>query len=150
MRGFETTITIRASREAVWQVLADIGAIDRWNPGVRRSFVTTGQADGPGAGRHCDLGGRGYLVEEVVEWVPGECLTMRIVDTNLPFRSADIRFTLEADGGRTRVTVAPLYALRFGLLGRLMDLLFFRRAYRRGMRALLMGLKEYVEEGQMA
>ena len=33
--------------------------------------------------------------EEVVRHEPGRALTMRITETNLPFQSADIRFTLE-------------------------------------------------------
>lgn len=148
MGTFRTAITIQAPRETVWEVVADIGAIDRWNPGVLESHRTTQEGDGLGAGRHCDLGAKNYLVEEVVEWEPPKRLTMRITDTNLPFETADIRFTLEPDDGATRVTVSPLYRLRFGLLGRLLDLLFVRRTYRKGMLALLQGLKRYVEDGR--
>ncbi len=74
-----------------------------------------------------------------------QALTMRIVGTNLPFRSADIRFTLEDHGGETQVTVSPVYALKFGILGRVLDSLFVRRQYRRGMVNLLQGLKQNVE-----
>jgi uncharacterized protein YndB with AHSA1/START domain len=55
MTSFETEIKIDAPAGKVWQVLADIGTISRWNPGVVASHVTTDQTTGVGAGRHCDL-----------------------------------------------------------------------------------------------
>jgi hypothetical protein len=86
-----------------------------------------------------------YLDEEVVEWVPGRVLTMRIVGTNLPFETADIRFTLEGNDRRTTVTVAPSYHMKFGWLGAVLDAVAVRARYRRGMVNLLRGLKEHVE-----
>ncbi|MEO6457712.1 MAG: SRPBCC family protein [Chloroflexia bacterium] len=146
MSSFTTETRIDAPVDKVWAALADIGAIHRWNPGVVQSHVTTDSASGIGAGRHCDLGGRNYLKEEVVEWSMGKRLTMRITDTNLPFKSADIRFRLQAGGSSTIVTVSPDYSLKFGLLGKMLDRLYVRGNYMKGMRALLSGLKRHVED----
>jgi len=71
MSGFTREITINAPVEQVWEALGDIGSISRWNPGVVRSHVTTEKTKGVGAGRYCNLGGKNYLDEEVVEWEPG-------------------------------------------------------------------------------
>ncbi len=145
MSGFERSTCIKAPVASVWEVLADIGSIADWNPGVVRSYVTGDRAGDVGAARHCDLGGKNYLDEEVVEWEEGRLLTMRVVGSNMPFKTADIRFTLSAKGEGTAVTVAPAYSLRGGILGRLMDGLVVRRMYIRGMEALLSGLKAHVE-----
>ena len=72
---------------------------------------------------------------------------MRIIETNLPFKTADIRFSLEQRSTQTLVTVSPTYVLKFGLLGRLMDVVFVHSQYRKGMANLLKGLKQYVEQG---
>jgi hypothetical protein len=101
-----------------------------------------------GACRYCNLGGKNYLDEEVVEWEVGKRLTMRITGTNLPFKSADIRFTLQADNGSTVVTVSPDYSLKFGPVGALMDRFYVRGTYEKGMNSLLKGLKEHVESGK--
>jgi hypothetical protein len=116
-----------------------------WNPGVQESHLTSDLDSCLGATRHCDLGGRNYLDEEVVEFVSGEALTMRITNTNLPFQHADIRFRLEPEGKATRVSVSPEYRMKFGPLGGLMDRVMVRRTYQKGMRSLLRGLKEHVE-----
>lgn len=145
MGTFKTDIRIDAPISDVWEVLADVGTIHRWNPGVVSSHLTTAEATGVGAGRHCDLGGRNYVDEEVVAWEAGQRLTMRIIGTNLPFKAGDVRFSLRPDDNATIVTVSPEYALKFGLFGKILDLLYVRRAYLKGMEALLAGLKAHVE-----
>ncbi len=155
MAQFSTDIIINATREEVWSVLSDIGTIAQWNPGVKESYGTSEQPDGPGATRFCDLGGKNYLNEEVVQWKFCEKLTMRVVDSNMPFESADIHFTLEDANGptkvgttkvnKTQVTVTPEYRLKYGVVGQLMDRFYVRNSYENGMKNLLRGLKEYVE-----
>ncbi len=147
MTTFSEQIGIRSDKSRVWGALADIGSIHRWNPGVADSRLTSEGEVGLGSERRCELGGKNYLDEKVVEWTHGETLTMRIIKTNLPFKSADIRFTLEQQGSQTLVTVSPAYILKFGFLGRLMDWVFVRWQYRKGMANLLKGLKQYVEQG---
>ena len=149
MSTFETEINIEAHIEQVWDALADIGSIYQWNPGVHESYATSDEASGLGATRFCDLGGKNYLNEEVVEFETCRKLTMRVTGTNMPMEKADIHFTLEADGDHTRVTCAPAYTLKYGPLGSLMDRFFVRGTYEKGMQSLLRGLKEHVE-GQAA
>jgi uncharacterized protein YndB with AHSA1/START domain len=145
MGSFATETKIEAPITEVWQALGEIGDIYRWNPGVRAWHTTSEQGDGLGATRYCDLGGKNYLDEEVVLWQPNEKLTMRITGTNLPFATADIRFTLHAENGSTVVTVSPLYKLKYGVMGELLDRVYVRKSYQKGMEALLAGLKAHVE-----
>jgi uncharacterized protein YndB with AHSA1/START domain len=145
MHTFSTQTTIKAPVTEVWETLADIGSIYQWNPGVIESHTTSKPETGPGASRHCDLGGNNYLDEEVAEWQPEKKITMRITDTNLPFKSADIRFTLQANDIGTVVTVSPLYELKFGLLGRLLNQIYVENNYKSGMEKLLAGLKNFIE-----
>lgn len=70
---------------------------------------------------------------------------MRISRTNSPFEVLYARFRLAAEGESTRVAVSPRYQLKYGVLGVLLDWLFVRLRYRRGIRLLLAGLKKYVE-----
>lgn len=146
MGSFATETTIEASVTAVWQALSAIGEIYQWNPGVRASHTTSEQTEGEGATRFCDLGGKNYLDEAVVLWQPNEKLTMRITGTNLPFATADIRFSLQPVGEQTIVTVSPIYKLKFGVLGQLLDRVYVRNNYQNGMKSLLAGLKQFVEQ----
>lgn len=145
MPHFSKEVTIDADVATVWAVLADIGNISVWNPGVVSSNVTTDQAQGVGAGRHCDLEGKNYLDEEVVEWVDNDKLTIRIIGSSMPFKSADIHFRLIKQDNGTKVTVAPEYELKYGVIGTVLDKVFVNRVYQKGMQQLLDGLKQHIE-----
>ncbi len=144
MSTFKETITINATAQTVWALLADIGTIAVWNPGVVSSKTTNSEA-GIGAARHCAISDTQSLDEEVIEFEPMRAITFRITQSTMPFQFADIRFTLNADAQGTTVTVSPLYALKYGLLGRLLDGLIVKRVYRKGMKGLLGGLKSHAE-----
>ena len=146
MTEFAVSTTINAPINIVWAALADIGNIADWNPGVQASRTTSDQTEGVGSQRYCDLGGKNYLNEEVVTWRENEAITFRIVETNMPFDSADIRFTLTETSGGTHVTCSPVYKLKFGLLGTLLDRAFVKRTYSSGMGDLLAGLKAHCEQ----
>ncbi len=144
MTTFTETIEIDAPVNQVWATLADVGSIADWNPGLIGSKATN-DIVGVGATRFCDIDGRQNLDEEVVLFEPERSITFRITRSTLPFRSADIAFTLTAHGQTTGVSVSPNYRLKYGIVGRLLDKAFVAKAYRLGMRGLLSGLKEQAE-----
>ena len=41
MSTFSTKIRINAPKEKVWEVLAEVGDIYKWNPGVSNSYSTS-------------------------------------------------------------------------------------------------------------
>ena len=145
MTEFVESILIEAPPEKVWLVLADIGNIADWNPGVVQSKKTTPGEVKVGSCRRCNLGGKNYLNERVISFEPTRTMTIRVTETNLPFAHADIRFALVTQEEGTLVTVSPQYQLKYGALGRILDWFMVRRQYRKGMRGLLHGLKKYVE-----
>lgn len=144
MTTFTETIEIDAPVHQVWATLAAVGSIADWNPGLIASEATN-DVVGVGAARFCDIDGRQNLDEQVIEFEPERSITFRITRSTLPFRSADIAFALTAYGQRTDVSVSPNYFLKYGIVGRLLDKAFVAKAYRRGMRGLLTGLKEQAE-----
>ncbi len=148
MGEFAESIVISAPIEQVWGSLADIGSIYLWNPGVKASHQTTNGEVGVGSCRHCNLGGKNFLDEEVVTFDPPRQITFRITNSNMPFQSADIRFTLkQKKTEETSVTVSPIYQLKYGPIGKLLDAVMVRNQYQKGMGELLQGLKNHVEGG---
>ena len=150
MASVSSNIHIGAPKEQVWEVLADLGGIYKWNPGVSSSHYTSEQTKGDGATRHCDLvNPRGYLEERALEWREGEGYVIDIYDSNLPIEKNVVTFSLTAEGDGTTVTVTPDYKLKYGLLGSLLDRLWARRQMQKGFDAMLAGLKHHVETGEL-
>lgn len=141
----QATTLIAAPPSPVWAILADIGTISRWNPGVRHSESTSDARSGEGATRHCDLPGGPYPQERAVDWIEGESFRIEILDSNLPLPHSTLRFTIEPADGGTRVVVKPEYEPSAGRLGSLLDRLLVRRLYDHGFDDLLRGLKEHAE-----
>lgn len=119
-----------ATRDSVWAVLADFGAISRWGGGVDHSELLSAVNGGIGTERRIQVG-RNALREQVVRWEPGRGLSYRV--TGLPPRFA-VTSTWELSDApegtsvvlRTEVTGPPfvtqLVARRMGRAGdRLLD-----------------------------
>jgi hypothetical protein len=134
--------SIAAAPASVWALLQDFAHIDAFNPNLRRSFrIGDAPSEGLGAERQCDLAdGRNWIRERVVDWRPGDGYTVEITEGTLPIR--DIRTKLgvlpESRGSRAYMEIS--YRPKYGLLGRLLDLVMLRRTMRRLMTKVLDGL----------
>ena len=144
-----STTWIDAPVEKVWSVLADLGAIYKWNPGVAKSHSTSETAQGDGATRHCDLDEKNYLKERAFDWREGEGFKIDVTETSLPLKSNIVTFAIAAEGDGTRVTVTADYVLKFGPVGALMDMLFAKRQMQQGFDDMMAGLKYHVETGEL-
>lgn len=121
------TRTIAAAPAAIWEVLADFGALSRWAEGVDHSCLLRDGADPIGMARRVQVG-RDTLVETIVSFDPGRELAYDI--SGLPgWISVSNRWNLRADtAGRTTVTLtgtvrtrpAPLRAIGERVITRLM------------------------------
>ncbi len=151
MGSFTAQIKIDAPKERVWEVLADLGNIYKWNPGVVHSYSTSEEPGGEEATRHCDVQQgplKGYLEERAFDWREGEGYKIEIIDTNFPNKGAVVEFSVKEAKGGTVVEASPVYQLKFGILGYVIDRVFFERQFRKAMAGLLAGLKHHVETGE--
>ncbi len=150
MGSFTTSVRIKAPKERVWEVLSDLGAIYKWNPGIAHSYTTSEVATGENAMRQCDLPDGGFLRERAFNWSEGEGFTIEVYETSLPLKESFVDFRATPEGEGTVVNLRMDYKLKFGPVGVLLDAAFVGRQARKGMTDLLTGLKDYVETGKQA
>jgi len=138
MAEFTITRPIDAPVEHVWEVLHDFGDIQRWNPGVAKSVLTSEGPVDEGSTRRCDFSPFGAVLERIDHIEPGQRMTVNLYETfKLPISGAVADFTLAPDGDGTVLTVH--YAYTLNRLGRFMK----RRTdtlLRRGLGGLAKGL----------
>jgi uncharacterized protein YndB with AHSA1/START domain len=115
--------TIGAQPQAIWDVLADFGAISSWAPDADHSCLLNAGADGitTGTARRVQLG-RNTLVERIIEFDPPTALAYSI--EGLPPRLGALanRWTLRPAGDGTAVTITSTIAGSgpiAGVLGRI-------------------------------
>jgi mxaD protein len=79
------TVTIDAPADQVWAKCGDFDALDRWHPAVAKDTLTKGKNNVPGAVRHLDIKGGGYVNEELLHYsAKDHYYSYRILDSVLP------------------------------------------------------------------
>lgn len=146
------TRTLNVGADRAWAALADFGNIANFHPGLSGSHLLDGSAlAGVGAERRCDLKDRNYLVERVLHWQEGHAYTVDIIDTSMPLRRATATLRVEPiDAHHCQASMQVDMTLKFGLLGKVMEVLAARGVMRRTMVGILNGLETFTTRHQDA
>lgn len=146
MTRVTSEIRIDASKDKVWNVVADLGSVSVWNPAIANSHYTSEAKEGLEASWHCDFPGGAYVEERATEWDAGEAFTYELYEGTVPFASLNGTFTLVDDGGGTIVNFAIDYDLKADVP---VDPQVLERQNREELLPLILAsLKHYVETGE--
>ena len=142
-------IRINASKNKVWEIISDLGGIENYHPGVKKSYYTSEIRKGVGASRFCGLLPMGSIEESATEWEEGEGYVLEVLSGEKlpPFKRAYIRFSLKEEGQETLATISFDYILKYGPIGRLLDVWKVRPMFRKVIPRVLDGLKQNSENG---
>lgn len=137
MGHFTVSRQIDAPVGRVWEVLDDFGDIQRWNPGVTTSELTTEGDVSLGSERVCDLKPVGTIKERITSYSTGEHMTIHIYEmSKLPLKEGIAEFSLAPRNGGTEVTIDYRYSASV----RLMEP-FMKKPLMKGLGGLLKGLQ---------
>jgi len=139
------TKNIAASADRAWAALADFGNIANFHPGLSGSYLLDGSAaSGVGAERRCDIKDGNYLVERVRDWHEGQSYTIDIIESSMPVRRATATLSVKPiDAHHSQAAMVVDMTMKFGLLGKVMEVLMARAAMRRTMVGILDGLDTF-------
>lgn len=123
MREITVARTLNVSPTAVWSVLADYSAIERWNRSVKKSHTTNGVTTGLGAQRYCKMAPAGSLTETITSWEPEELMVVTIDSTSMiPIGQGVVDYALKPAAGAGRSTAMEIryaFVVKGGPIGRL-------------------------------
>jgi uncharacterized protein YndB with AHSA1/START domain len=131
--------------ERVWELLSDLEAVERYNPGVRSAAVQGNQRKGVGAERSCELEPGGRVVERVTHWEDGRAVGLEVVESDWPIHYMRWVTRVDRAGGGSVITQELDYAVKFGPLGWLMDQLMMRRKLTRTLDSVFKSLVDHAE-----
>jgi hypothetical protein len=126
--------------ERVWSLLADLEAVQTYNPGVREAKIRGSQRTGVGATRVCELLPKGRVVERVTHWEEGRALGLEVAESDWPIHFMRWVTRVEPAAGGTRISQALEYRVKFGPLGWLLDRLAMERKLRTTLDAIFASL----------
>ena len=143
-------VIINASKDKVWEAIADFGNIYKLSPNVAKSYSTTEKKQGVGAERHCDFTSMGVQVEErISEWNEGESMKIEIYQSkNMPMiKDIEAFFKVESQGDKTKLTGTFEYGMS-NAIGNLLNSLSMKNMNKKGWVQFLAGIKHHVETGE--
>src|SRR5437762_1728349 len=114
-------IRIDAPVDAVWRAIADLAAVDKFNPLVASARYISQQREGVGAARHCELKPKGWVEERIWEWTPRRALGLEVSASEYPMVFMRWKTELAPDGSVTRVTQDITYKVKLGVRDRIVD-----------------------------
>ena len=142
---FRRSRTIAAEAQAVWDVLADFGAISSWAGIVDHSCLLSPsvQGVGPGTVRRVQVG-RDALVERITEFDPPRALAYDVEGFPRQLRHLNNRWTLSPANGGTFVTLTTTIEIGHNPLQQLAERAVVRFSAKQ-LDTMLTGLAERLE-----
>ncbi len=138
-------VPAKCAPERVWALLADLAAVQHYNPGVKSAALLGDRRGGVGAMRSCDLAPSGRVVERVTHWEEGAALGLEVVESDWPIRAMSWITRVVPDGDGCRIVQELVYEPKFGLLGWLLDRLVMERKLRSTLDDVLASLARHAE-----
>jgi ligand-binding SRPBCC domain-containing protein len=139
-------ILIQAPVDKIWNVLATPGLLEKYDPAVLKSSVISDVGAGLSAKRRVEMrDGKNWFEEKITVYKPNEALTYELTACSFPVHKLKHSYTFEKAGDQTKVTQIMEYTVKFGLPGRLLDVLVIRRQSDAGIKKFFAGLKSYVQ-----
>ena len=146
MATIHNEITINASVEKIWEALANVEMLDKYDPNVKQSTALTTIKGGLGAKRKVLMrDGKNWFDEKITVFKPNEALTYQLTDCSFPIKGLTHSYSFENIGTQTKVKQEMQYTVKFGFFGKLLNAIMIRKQSDTGIKKFFAGLKSYVE-----
>jgi hypothetical protein len=145
-------VVVGISADAAWEKLSNLELAHKYVPGLVGTEITTQKKSGIGTSRKVYRSPTDAMDETVVEWEDGRGFVLRLHYGNTgapaPFRRAWFRYWIE-DGNEEQATLSLTlgYEMRWGVLGRLLQLLGTNWFVQRQVSVIAKRLAQYYETG---
>lgn len=140
-------IVIQAPLMEIWEELAHLENLEKFDPTVKRSVALSPHKTGVGAKRKVDmLDGKNWFEETCTTCEPGKSLTYELTACTFPIHQLSHSYRFEDLGLQTRVVQVMEYRMKYGLFGKILDAMLVQKQTATGIRKFFSGLKAHVEK----
>ena len=143
-------IKINAPVEKVWRSLANLESAKFTNSMVKTVKIISQNKEGVGSARHCDFKDGKFVEERVTVFEPNKLISFELYKHQWPLIFMRWTNKLEKHGNNTLLISDTEYELKFGIFGKIMNILIMRRKFSQIIDDALGKLKRYVETGAVA
>jgi ligand-binding SRPBCC domain-containing protein len=139
-------VTIQAPIEQIWKALSNIEELEKYDTTVKKSTAISSIQSGAGAVRKVNMkDGKNWFEEKCTQWKTEEALTYELTACSFPIHELKHSYSFEQNGSGVKVKQVMEYQVKFGLLGKFLDVIMIRKQTDSGVKKFFSGLKSYVE-----
>jgi hypothetical protein len=140
-------IIIDSPIEKIWNALSEIEMLDKYDPTVKASTAISVLKSGLGAKRKVEmLDGKNWFEEQIIACKPNEALAYELTACSFPVEKLRHDYSFEVMGHQVKVKQIMQYTVKFGLLGKLLDLTIISKRSDAGIKEFMTGLKSFTEK----
>ncbi len=144
------TRTIKAPSSEIWAVLSDFSNIQMFHPNVQDVDQLSEADRGLGAARRCNFYGGGSAVEKITGWEEGRYFGCTVSGGPAPIQNATAAMGVnKIDSQHSEVYIEMNYVPKWGILGKILNLLVLRFAMQSTFKKVLKGLQLHLETGEL-
>jgi len=150
MTTVKGTRTIDAPSSKIWTAISDFSNIQIFHPNVQ-DVDQLGEVDrGLGAERRCNFYGGGSAVEKIISWDDERKLfTCTVTEIAAPILEVTAGMGVnKIDSGRSEAYIEMTYLPKWGIFGKIIDVLVLRMAMRSTFNKVLKGLELHIKTGE--
>jgi uncharacterized membrane protein len=149
-----TSVVVERPIADVWQQLQDYSLAHHYVPNIVDTKIVTEQQTGLGASRQVFNSDGSYIVETIIEWLPGQGFLLSLEEQGgpvKPFVFSQFRYNLEGIGSdQTGVNLTLYYQLPWGNLGEWLNRYLLAAYLQHSQPAVAAGFKYFYEQQQPA
>jgi|SRR6185312_12636937 len=146
MATIHNEITISAPVEKIWGILTHLELLEKYDPTVKKSTLISSEKTGIGAKRKVQmLDGKNWFDEKITVFKPNEALTIQLTECTFPIKGLKHSYSFEKTDNQVKVKQTMAYTVKFGIIGKLMDVIMIRKQSDAGVKKFFQGLKSYAE-----
>lgn len=150
MPSVRATRTINASTSKIWTVLSDYSNIQVFHPNVEYVDQLSEDDRGLGAKRRCNFYDGTSAVEEIIEWKEGQSFTVTVTESTVPATNVTAVMEIsKRNAHQSEVYIEMRYTPKWGVFGKIVNVLILRMAMRHVFNKVLKGLQHHVETGEL-
>jgi len=144
----EQTLKVNLPAEKIWHILDDYSRLENFALTIKSSPIVGDIQTGLGAKRLCTFNDGSSLVEEIIEYTPGEGYTMALSEHAMPLKSMQSQMRVKAiDAQTSEIFMSADFVVKGGPLGWVMGALLMRPMMKGVFTKLMTGLAYYCETG---
>jgi|SRR5688500_11131125 len=146
MTTLENEILIDGPIEKIWAALATVDQLEKYDPTVKRSKAISSAKFGLGATRKVEMkDGKNWFEERCTVWNPNHELAYELMACSFPVHKLSHAYRFEHVGNKVKVKQLMTYEMKYGLFGKVLDVLIVKKQSDAGIKKFFSGLKSFVE-----